>query len=98
MAHNRELATAMELVRRTNAEIAFVAGVTDIGLDDDLLRLRSRQVVLEGYSHNKQPKQRPWCHPSWGSIYKRGRKSYTKHMALKEYNYAIGPCSYLIIK
>ena len=77
MAHNRELATTMELVRRTNAEIAFVAGVTDIGLDDDLLRLRSRQVVLEGYSHNKQPKQRPWCHPSWGSIYKRGRKSYT---------------------
>ena len=55
MAYNRELTSAMELVRRTNAEIAFVAGVTDIGLDDDLLRLRSRQVVLEGYSHTNNP-------------------------------------------
>jgi hypothetical protein len=32
-----------------------VSGVTDIGLDDDLLRLRSRQVVLEGYSHPNNP-------------------------------------------
>jgi hypothetical protein len=41
------LATAMEVVQRTNSEIAFASGVTDIGLDDDLFRLQSRQVVLE---------------------------------------------------
>ena len=55
MAHTSELATAVEVVRRTNAEIAFLSGVTDIGLDDDLLHLRSRQVVLEGYSHTNNP-------------------------------------------
>ena len=55
MSHNRELATAMALVRRICAEVAFIPGTTDIGLDDDLLRLRSRRVVLEGYSHTNNP-------------------------------------------
>ncbi len=32
------------------AEIAFVPGTTEFGLDDDLLWLRSRRVVLEGNS------------------------------------------------
>jgi hypothetical protein len=30
-------------------------GTTDIGLDDDFLRLRSRKVVFEGYSQIKNP-------------------------------------------
>ena len=55
MTHNRELATAMALVRRICADLTFVPGTTDIGLDDDLLRLRSRKVVLEGYSHINNP-------------------------------------------
>ncbi|KAI2505089.1 hypothetical protein MHU86_9365 [Fragilaria crotonensis] len=55
MSHNRELATAMAIVRRTCAELAFIPGTTDIGLDDDLLRLRSRKVVLEGYSQTNNP-------------------------------------------
>jgi hypothetical protein len=55
MSHNRELAGAMALVRRICAEVAFVPGTTDIGLDDDLLRLRSRKVVLEGYSQINNP-------------------------------------------
>jgi hypothetical protein len=55
MSHNRELATAMALVRRICAEVAFIPGTTDIGLDDDLLRLRSRKVVLEGYSQINNP-------------------------------------------
>jgi len=55
MSHNRELATAMALVCRICAEVAFIPGTTDIGLDDDLLRLRSRKVVLEGYSQINNP-------------------------------------------
>jgi len=55
MTHNTDMATAMSIVRRTCAEIAFVPGTTDIGLDDDLLRLRSRRVVLEGYSQINNP-------------------------------------------
>jgi hypothetical protein len=37
--HNRELATAMAILQRTCAEVAFIPGTTDIGLDDNLLRL-----------------------------------------------------------
>ena len=55
MTHNRELATAMALVRQICAEMAFIPGTTDIGLDDDLLRLRSRKVVLEGFSQINNP-------------------------------------------
>jgi SAP domain len=55
MAHNADMATAMAILRRSCAEIAFVPGTTDIGLDDDLLRLRSRRVVLEGYSQINNP-------------------------------------------
>jgi hypothetical protein len=58
MNHNWELATAMALVVcRICLEVAFVPdGTTDIGLDDDLLRLHSRKVVLEDFSPiNKNP-------------------------------------------
>ena len=55
MTHNRDLATAMALVRRICSELAFIPGTTDVGLDDDLLRLRSRKVVLEGYSQINNP-------------------------------------------
>ncbi len=47
MSNNLELATAMALVWQICAEVAFIPGTTDIGLDDDLLRLRSRKVVLK---------------------------------------------------
>jgi hypothetical protein len=46
---------AMGLVCRICSELAFIPGTTDIGLDDDLLRLRSRKVVLEGYSQINNP-------------------------------------------
>jgi hypothetical protein len=49
------MAHAMEILRRSCAKIAFIPGATDIGLDDDLLRLRSRRVVLEGYSQINNP-------------------------------------------
>ena len=55
MSHNTEMAHAMEILRRSCAEIAFIPGTTDIGLDDDLLRLQSRRVVLEGYSQINNP-------------------------------------------
>ena len=53
--HNRELATAMAILQRTCAKAAFIPGTTDIGIDDDLLRLRSRNVVVEGYSQINNP-------------------------------------------
>ena len=55
MSHNTHMATAMMILRRSCSEIGFISGVTDIGLDDDLLRLRSRKVVLEGYSQINNP-------------------------------------------
>ncbi|KAI2509385.1 hypothetical protein MHU86_5018 [Fragilaria crotonensis] len=55
MQHDREMAAAMEVVRRTGAEIAFVAGVTQVGLDDDLLRMRSKMVVNHGFSQINNP-------------------------------------------
>ena len=39
VSHNRELATAMAILRRTCAELAFIPGTTDIGINDDLLSL-----------------------------------------------------------
>jgi hypothetical protein len=53
MSHSRELATAMAIVRQNCYEVAFVAGTTDIGLDNDLLQLHSRKVVLEGYYYSQ---------------------------------------------
>jgi hypothetical protein len=55
MSHNTHMATAMMILRRSCSEIGFVSGVTDIGLDDNFLRLRSRKVVLEGYSQINNP-------------------------------------------
>jgi hypothetical protein len=55
MSHNRELATAMAILRRTCAKVAFIPGATDIGLDDNLLRLLSRNLVVEGYWHINNP-------------------------------------------
>ena len=37
IAQSTDMATAMSIVCRSCAEIAFVPGTTDIGLDDDLL-------------------------------------------------------------
>ena len=55
MSHNTDMTHAMAILRRSCADIAFIPGTTDIGLDDDLLRLRSRRVVLEGYSQINNP-------------------------------------------
>ncbi|KAI2503881.1 hypothetical protein MHU86_10528 [Fragilaria crotonensis] len=55
MQHDREMAATMEVVRRTGAEIAFVSGVTQVGLDDDLLRMRSKMVVNHGFSQINIP-------------------------------------------
>ena len=55
MSHNTHMATAMMIVCRSCAEIGFISGVTDVGLDGDLLRLRSRKMVLEGYSQINNP-------------------------------------------
>jgi hypothetical protein len=38
MQHDREMAAAMDIVRTTGAELAFVSGVSQIALDDDLPR------------------------------------------------------------
>ena len=55
MAHNTDMATAFSIVCRSCAENAFVPGTTDIGLDNDLLQLCSRRVVLEGFSQINNP-------------------------------------------
>jgi hypothetical protein len=55
MSHNLELPTAMAQVCRICAKVAFIPGTTDIGLDDDLLHLHSRKVVLKGYSQINNP-------------------------------------------
>ena len=55
MQHDREIAAAMEVVRRTDAEIAFVSGVTQVGLGDDLLRMRLKMVVNHGFSQINNP-------------------------------------------
>jgi hypothetical protein len=58
VTHNTDMETAMSIVCRCCAEIAFAPGTAVIGLCNDLLRLRCRRVLLvEGYSqitnHNK---------------------------------------------
>ena len=55
MQHDREIAAAMDIVRTTGAEIAFVKGVTHVGLDDDLLRMRSKRVINHGFSQINNP-------------------------------------------
>ena len=55
MQHDREMAAAMKVVRRTGAEMACVPGVTQVGLDDDLLRMRSKMVVDHGFSQINNP-------------------------------------------
>jgi hypothetical protein len=48
MQHDREMAAAMDVVCTTGAELAFVAGISQIGLDDDLLWMRSKRVISHG--------------------------------------------------
>ena len=55
MQHDREMAAAMDIVRTTGSELAFVAGVTQIGLDDDILRMRSKRVIDHGFSQINNP-------------------------------------------
>ena len=55
MQHDREMAAAMDIVRTTGAELAFVSGVSQIALDDDLLRMRSKRVIDHGYSQINNP-------------------------------------------
>jgi hypothetical protein len=56
MQHDREMAAAMDVVCTTGAdELAFVAGTSQIGLDDDLLRMRSKRVISHGFSQINNP-------------------------------------------
>jgi hypothetical protein len=55
MQHDREMAAEMDIVRTSGAEIAFVKGVTQVGLDDDLLRMRSKRVTDHGFSQINNP-------------------------------------------
>lgn len=55
MTHNSQVASGMEQVRKICSHLAFIPGVSNIGLDDDLLRLRSHRVVEEGYSQINNP-------------------------------------------
>ena len=50
------MTTAMMIIHQSCAKIVFiVSGLTDVGLDNDLLRLCSKKVVLEGYSQVNNP-------------------------------------------
>lgn len=55
MAHNKDIAGALELFRKTSSHVAYIPGVTSVSLDDDLLQLRSQQVINAGYSQIKNP-------------------------------------------
>jgi hypothetical protein len=55
MTHNSHVASGMEHVRKICSHLAFIPGTSNIGLDDDLLRLRSNRVVAEGYSQINNP-------------------------------------------
>ncbi len=55
-SHDREMAAAMDIVRTTGAELAFVSGVShQIALDDDLLRMQSKGVIEHGFSQINNP-------------------------------------------
>jgi hypothetical protein len=55
MQHDREMGAAMEVVRRTGAKIALVPGVSQVGLDNDLLCMQSKMVVDHGFSQINNP-------------------------------------------
>ncbi|KAE9066070.1 hypothetical protein PF005_g28721 [Phytophthora fragariae] len=57
MAPDRNIASAMELLRRLCSEIGFVEGVSLASLDDDMMRLRSQSVDDLGLSHVRNPKK-----------------------------------------
>ena len=50
MSHDREMAAAMDIVCTTGAKLAFVSGVSQIALDDDLLCMQSKRVIDYGFS------------------------------------------------
>ena len=52
---NKKMARVMETFRTNMATIGFVDGLTVLGLDDDLLRLRSKKVSESGYSQINNP-------------------------------------------
>ena len=55
MAHNRDVAGAIELVQTICSQLAYIPGVTSVSLDDDLLQLQSLKVIDAGYSQIKNP-------------------------------------------
>ena len=54
-SHDREMAAVMDIVRTTGAELAFVSGVSQIALDDDLLRMQSKGVIEHGFLQINNP-------------------------------------------
>jgi hypothetical protein len=54
-AHDRDMADAMAMVRTNSASLGFIAGVTYVGLDDDLLRMRSKKVTAAGFCQTNNP-------------------------------------------
>jgi hypothetical protein len=44
------MAAAMDIVCTTGAELAFVSGVSQFALDDDLLHMQSKRVIGHGFS------------------------------------------------
>jgi hypothetical protein len=55
MKHDRNLASALECVRKICAELCFVPCVSILSIDDDLLRLRSQLVHDFGLQHTNNP-------------------------------------------
>ncbi|KAE9091210.1 hypothetical protein PF005_g31177 [Phytophthora fragariae] len=53
--HDRQLAHAMDGMRRVCSDIGFVKGVSIASLDDDLLRLRSAKVDDLGLTRTRNP-------------------------------------------
>ena len=49
------IGNCMAILQRTCAKVAFICGTTDIGLDNEMLCLRSRNVVLEAYLQINNP-------------------------------------------
>lgn len=52
---NAEMQGIYAAFRNSFAEVAFLPGTTWVGLDDDLLRMRSRKVAESGYNHIHNP-------------------------------------------
>jgi hypothetical protein len=53
MTDNSQVASGMEQVWKICSHLAFIPGISNFGLDDDLLRLRSHKVIEDGYSQIK---------------------------------------------